>query len=77
VLPEAQRDGILGDLREVHASRTADRGRLRAWLWFWAQTLPLMLAFARERLRDRASPVVWPTSNAARPAFASARSAEP
>jgi predicted permease len=38
VLPTAtQQHGVLGDLEEEHARRTARAGRLRSNLWYWSQ----------------------------------------
>ncbi|MEK9502802.1 ABC transporter permease [Gaopeijia maritima] len=52
LLPGEVRDGIVGDLDEVHAARSRDRGRLRAHLWYVAQVVSIGARFTVERVRD-------------------------
>ncbi|HKJ01085.1 MAG TPA: ABC transporter permease, partial [Longimicrobiales bacterium] len=54
-LPPDVRDGIVGDLDEVHTQRRARRGAARAGLWYSGQVLAISGRFAVERVRDAGS----------------------
>ena len=47
LLPLAERDEVLADLRDEYARRIAVSGRAAAWRWFWRETLGSLPALAR------------------------------
>lgn len=53
-LPADERDSTVGDLLEVYRIRSAKRGRWRARLWYWGQTMAFSGLFLRERWREAA-----------------------
>lgn len=55
-LPDDVRDGIVGDLDEVHRARRQERGVVRAGLWYAGQVAAISGRFAAERLRDAMGP---------------------
>ncbi|MEJ2206032.1 MAG: ADOP family duplicated permease [Gemmatimonadota bacterium] len=53
VLPEEDREPILGDLLEVFVRRGRTRGVARARLWYWRQALSFSVRFVGERRAER------------------------
>lgn len=51
-VPADARDTVLGDLEEVYARRLAERGRLRADVWYVLEAGSFSARFAWERLRE-------------------------
>src|SRR5919198_1468437 len=47
LLPLAERDEVMADLRNEYVRRSAAVGRLAAWLWVWRETLGSVPALAR------------------------------
>ena len=62
VLPDAEREAMLGDLRELYEDAVRRRGRAGSVRWLVRETLALLLAFAfrRERVSNprRGDPVM-------------------
>jgi hypothetical protein len=43
------REGIVGDLDEVHRQRHSRGGSIPAWFWYWGQALAIAVRFSPER----------------------------
>jgi hypothetical protein len=51
VPPGPTRDGLIGDLDELHADRVAERGRVAATAWYWSEVGHAGARYAFERFR--------------------------
>jgi predicted permease len=58
-LPASVRDGLTGDLEELHAERTARDGRARADLWLARQVIVSAARYARPSSRDAGAGAGW------------------
>jgi len=58
-LPASVRDGLTGDLEELHAERTARDGRIRAELWLTRQVIVSAARYARPSARDAGAGTRW------------------
>ncbi len=52
IIPEEDRDGIIGDLVETLRLELFGSGLAGRWLWYWRQTLSLSTHFLRERINE-------------------------
>jgi predicted permease len=51
-IPRDEREHVTGDLEEFFLRECATRGHVRAWLWYWGESLSFSGRFVVERMRE-------------------------
>lgn len=55
LLPDTEREALLGDFSEIYQEKASQRGNFFAWLWYWGQILLLIPGFIKESITWSAS----------------------